>query len=85
MQQQQAEARPIPVRVVYRQLAIPVPAFDHIKDTQRAREAATGRRWSINETVAAIVAEHQTQQQKTVEREARDHDRQAPRTSAICR
>jgi len=44
---------------VYRQLALPVPVFDHIKDYQRAHMARTGEHLSINQTVAAIVLGHQ--------------------------
>ena len=44
---------------VYRNLALPVPVFDYIKDHQRAHKARTGEHLSINQTVAAIVLGHQ--------------------------
>jgi hypothetical protein len=47
-----------PEQVVYRQLAIPVSAFDHLKDTQRAHEASTGQRLSLAQTVALVTREH---------------------------
>ncbi|WP_022982007.1 hypothetical protein [Ideonella sp. B508-1] len=47
---------------VYRQLAIPVPVFDRIKDVQRAHEAQQGQRLTIAEVVSRIVLEHQEAQ-----------------------
>jgi hypothetical protein len=47
-----------PEQVVYRQLAIPVTAFDHLKDTQRTHEATTGLRLSLAQTVALVTREH---------------------------
>ena len=40
---------------VYRQLALPVPVFDYIKQYQRSHEARTGKHLTINQTVSAIV------------------------------
>jgi hypothetical protein len=61
-------------------MAFPVPTFDHIKDVQRAHEAATGQRLSLNQTVARIISEHQEAARKgaavNVAREGRDHDHQ---------
>lgn len=53
---------------VYRQLALPVPVFDYIKDHQRAHMARTGMHLSINQTVTTIVLGHQQNE----EREARN-------------
>lgn len=47
---------------VYRQLAIPVPVFDRIKDVQRAHEAQQGHRLTIAQVVSRIVLEHQEAQ-----------------------
>lgn len=47
---------------VYRQLAIPVPVFDRIKDVQRAQEAQQGHRLTIAQVVSHIVLEHQEEQ-----------------------
>lgn len=47
---------------VYRQLAIPVPVFDRIKDVQRAHEAQQGHRLTITQVVSRIVLEHQEAQ-----------------------
>lgn len=48
----------LPTSPVFRQVAFPVPVFDHIKSTQRSLEAATGQQLTINQTLAAIVLEH---------------------------
>lgn len=66
-------------KAVYRQLAIPVDAFDHIKDMQRAHEASSGQRLTLNAIVARIVAEHR--HLKNVEREGQTHA-QVPRPVA---
>jgi hypothetical protein len=50
--------QPPPEQVVYRQLAIPVSAFDHLKATQRGYEAITGQRLSLAQTVALVAREH---------------------------
>jgi hypothetical protein len=57
-------------KAVFRQLAIPVSAFDHIKATQRAHAARCGQHLTLNQAVALIVREHQ---QHNVEREGRPH------------
>lgn len=49
-------------KAVFRNLAIPVSAFDHIKDTQRAIQASTGLAIGLNDTVAHIVRQHKQQQ-----------------------
>lgn len=49
---------------VYRQLALPVPVFDYIKDHQRAHMARTGEHLSINQTVSAIVLGHQQNEER---------------------
>lgn len=43
---------------VYRQLALPVPVFDYIKDYQRAHMASAGEHLTITQTVTAIVMGH---------------------------
>ena len=60
--------------MVYRQLAIPVPVFDYIKDYQRARQAAQQQQLTIAQTISAIVQEHQ----QNVEREAHDQTTRQP-------
>ena len=45
-------------KAVFRTVPIPVSAFDHIKDTQRAIQARTGRALTFNEVFAFIVHEH---------------------------
>ena len=52
MQHQHAEA------AVVRTIPIPVTCFNHIKDTQRALEASTGHRPSLNETLGHVIREH---------------------------
>lgn len=49
-------------KAIFRNLAIPVSAFDHIKDTQRAIQASTGLAIGLNATVAHIVRQHKQQQ-----------------------
>ena len=44
---------------VMRTIPIPVSAFNHVKDTQRKHEAATGVRPSLNETFALLILDHQ--------------------------
>lgn len=61
---------------VYRQLALPVPVFDYIKDYQRAHMARLGEHLTITQTVTAIVMSHQ---QLNEEREA--HERASTRPS----
>jgi len=48
-----------PERVVYRNLALPVPVFDYIKDYQRGHMGRTGEHLSITQVVSAIVRGHQ--------------------------
>jgi cell fate (sporulation/competence/biofilm development) regulator YmcA (YheA/YmcA/DUF963 family) len=48
-------------KAVFRNLALPVSVFDHIKDVQRAQEALQGHRMTICQTVSHIVREHQRQ------------------------
>ncbi len=49
-------------KAVFRNLAIPVSAFDHIKDTQRAIQASTGLAIGLNDTVAHIIRQHKQHQ-----------------------
>lgn len=58
-------------QVVYRQIALPVSAFDHLKDYQRDTERRTGSRLTNSEALAAILKEHQ---QLTEARVGRGHD-----------
>ncbi len=64
--------------VVFRSLAFPIPVFDRLKQLQRRWEADTGERFTLNRTIAAIVREHQLNE----EREAHD---QASKQPAILR
>lgn len=68
---------------VYRQPALPVSVFDHIKDTQRAHEALTGAQLTINETVSLIIREHK----QNVERGERTNEQanQQARVPALLR
>lgn len=56
---------------VFRHLAIPLSVFDRIKAVQRSLEAATGQHTTLVQTIAAIVREHQQNE----EREARNQER----------
>lgn len=49
-------------KAVFRTVPIPASAFDHIKDTQRAIQARTGRAVTFNEVFATIVHEHKQHQ-----------------------
>ena len=69
-------------KAVFRQLALPVSVFDHIKATQRALEARHGRHLTLNETVSQIIREHQA---TNVAREGRTHDTASNRTAALLR
>ncbi len=60
--------------VVFRRLAFPVPVFDRLKQLQRRWEASTGERFTLNRTIAAIVRDHQLNE----EREAHDHNSKQP-------
>lgn len=62
-----------PERVVYRNLSLPVPVFDYIKDYQRAYMARLGEHLTITQTVSAIVLAHQ---QQSEEREAHKQSKQ---------
>ena len=44
---------------VYRQLALPVPVFDYIKDYQRGHFGRTGEHLTIAQVVSAIVKGYQ--------------------------
>ena len=57
-------------QVVYRQIALPVSAFDHLKGYQRATEGRGGKRLTNSEALAAILKEHQ---QFTEARAGRGH------------
>lgn len=59
---------------VFRHLAIPVSVFDRIKTVQRSLEAATGQHITLIQTIAAIVREHQQNE----ERGAHDQSRKQP-------
>lgn len=45
-------------QLVFRQVAFPVSAFDHLKDYQRDIERRTGERLNNNQALARIMAEH---------------------------
>ncbi|MDP3864912.1 MAG: hypothetical protein Q8Q75_09375 [Rhodoferax sp.] len=65
-----------PVKVVYRNLSLPVPVFDYIKDYQRAYRARLGEQLTITQTVSAIVLAHQQQSEESEEREAHKQSKQ---------
>lgn len=58
-------------KMVYRQVAIPVSAFDWLKHRQRAQEAQVGYLISNSEALAMIISEHK---RLTVESGAQQHD-----------
>lgn len=45
-------------KVVYRQIALPVSAFDYLKQYQRDSEATTRTRTTNSEALTAILREH---------------------------
>lgn len=49
-------------KTVFRQFALPVSVFDHMKQFQRAYEARHGVRLTNNEVLSIIVKQHQEQQ-----------------------
>lgn len=57
-------------QVIYRHVALPVSAFDHLKQYQRATEVS-GKRLTNSEALAAILKEHR---QLTEARAGRGHD-----------
>jgi len=68
---------------VFRHMAIPVPAFDHLKEFQRAHTARTGQRLTLNETLALMVAEHKAM--NNVEREGHEHESNEARSTTSTR
>lgn len=44
--------------VVFRNFALPVPAFDHLKDFQRKYEEQHGVKINNNQTLAIILGQH---------------------------
>lgn len=64
----------MPPPVVFRRLAFPVPVFDRLKLLQRRWEATTGERLTLNQTITALVREHQLSE----EREAHDRNSKQP-------
>lgn len=45
--------------VVFRNFALPVPTFDHLKDVQRGYEEQHGVKINNNQTLAIILRQHQ--------------------------
>lgn len=72
-------------KAVFRTVPIPVSAFDHIKDTQRAIQARTGRTVTFNEVFATIVREHKQHTQNTNNGEHAHAPQHATRLAAILR
>jgi len=68
---------------VFRQMAIPVPTFDHLKGFQRAHEAKTGQRLTLNATLALLVAEHKAM--NNVSSEGQEHESNEARSTARAR
>ena len=62
-------------KTVFRQFALPVSAFDHLKQFQRAYEAQHGVRLTNNEILSIIVKQHQAMT-ADVEGVVPSHDRQ---------
>jgi hypothetical protein len=56
-------------KLVFRQVAFPVSAFDYLKEVQREHERQTGAKLTNNQVLALILAEHQ---QSNEERGARN-------------
>jgi hypothetical protein len=72
-------------KAVFRTVPIPVSAFDHIKDTQRAIQARTGQAMTFNEVFARIVHQHK-HLTKNADNGAHAHDQaRNTRTPAILR
>lgn len=69
-------------KAVFRTVPIPISAFDHIKDTQRAIQARTGRAVTFNEVFALIVHEHRQFTQNAAQE---DQHHAATRTPALLR
>lgn len=69
-------------KAVFRTVPIPVSAFDHIKDTQRAIQARTGRAVTFNEVFARIVHEHKHLTQNAAQE---DQHHATDRTPALLR
>ncbi|MBI5926477.1 MAG: hypothetical protein HY836_12880 [Aquabacterium sp.] len=81
MQHQQPERE----KVVFRTVPIPVSAFDHIKDTQRATQARTRQAVTFNEVFALIAHEHK-QHTQNADNAAHAHDQtQRTRTAIVFR
>ncbi|WP_058086535.1 hypothetical protein [Aquabacterium parvum] len=72
-------------KAVFRTVPIPVSAFDHIKDTQRAIQARTGRAVTFNEVFATIVYEHKQHTQNTNNGEHAHAPQQGPRAASVPR
>lgn len=72
-------------KAVFRTVPIPVSAFDHIKDTQRAIQARTGRAVTFNEVFATIVREHKQHTQNTNHGEHAHAQQHTPRVSVLLR
>lgn len=60
-------------KTVFRQFALPVSVFDHLKQFQRAYEAEHGVRLTNNEVLSIIVKQHQSM--TNVEGAVPSHDR----------
>ncbi|MCK0512348.1 hypothetical protein [Aromatoleum buckelii] len=61
-------------KAVFRQFALPVSVFDHLKQFQRAYEARHGVRLTNNEVLSIIVKQHQSMT-ANVEGAVPSHDR----------
>lgn len=69
---------------VYRQLALPVPVFDYIKDCQRAYMARTGEHLSINQTVVpSCWVTNKTKNVKYVTSKANNQPSSAPASEPL--
>ena len=51
---------------IYRNLAIPLATFDHLKAFQRHLNATTGRSYTLMEVISTMAQEHQQQELQRV-------------------
>lgn len=68
---------------VFRNFALPVECFDHLKDVQRHYQRRHGIELNNNEVLALIFMEHR--EQTNVAREGRDHEQQSTKQQAAGR
>lgn len=67
---------------VFRQLAIPVPVFDYIKQYQRDHQATRGEHLTIVQVISAMVLGHQSNRQNEKSSEVRNNE-QSTKSNSI--